>query len=473
MTSVQHVVAQHYLDFCRKFSLDEKQYANSVKISVILSLRAVNRQRVYETSKVSSFVDWELVNKSPHYNAYDHNAASWVHIIRHFDPILFTERIDDVSSIPRLLRAFNGRLQRCGVRIPLANVAQLFILSNLNNVRLDAAISTYFHHINSATRLKHVINIAPAKGAKDANEETNQESPSRACLPPTVKHDAPAQDTVAVHDTSVQPNHSNSHPVTVSAEQIRQFCMAQADERANITEYEDTLSFCLQRFALMPNFEQQVSFIVQQEATLRDLAAARQLHTLSGRTRLRDMLLQREKAIAKAHVVSPDTVSQIAADSFGGWCTRVRFPNAMSIPLRQKLYFLMCQMHDYTDYINSILDAEVAKRVLAEKISSPQVETLQGLVYKLNFYSAPFQELLDFRATVGRGFALSAHRHLTYTVLMRMYIAAYQRPQIWQQVWQHVQPTLTHTLITNVTAFAQTRPLNQAALLEVLDGLAH
>jgi len=56
-----------------------------------------------------------------------------------------------------------------------------------------------------------------------------------------------------------------------------------------------------------------------------------------------------------------------------------------------------------------MIDETVAQRVLNEKISTPELQIIQGTVYRLKYYQAPFKELLDFRAAVGKGVNAGAY----------------------------------------------------------------
>jgi hypothetical protein len=410
--SLLRQVAEHYFAFSEQFSLDPQKHNETLRLSVLLSLRAVDRRRVFDDADVSCFVDWDLVNKHPAQCTYTPTPALWVHVVRSFDADLFADELadelaDECHLIPPLLTTFNQQLAEAGLQLPFAQVALLFLLLNVNGMVIDVAATCFLNVVSPDT-----------------------------------------------------PQLSRS---------VKKFCVSQADSRADRQDYEAALAFILRRVRVRGAFTEDLAAFVKRNASVKALAAQRHEAVWSGRPRLRDFLSKREREMAQVQSATPDSISQLSADSFNGWCIRVRFPNAMSFPLRQKLYLLMCQRQDFSEYVGTLVDAEVAKAVLREKISSPQVDVLKGIVARLNFFEAPFRELQLFRVAVGKGLALSTHSSLTYSALMQMYIAAYQRPAVWQEVWQHVQPTLTHTIISSVTDFVQTNAFNVEMFKLALD----
>jgi len=401
-------IAEPYFALCQQFALNAHNADDTLRLSVLLSLKAVDLQRVYEASGIASFVDWDLVRQHPAHSTYKSMAAQWVHAVRSFDTNLFADQMQDEHQlIPPLLQTFNSQLTAADLQLPFANVAQLFLLVNVNGLAIVDALTAFYNRV-----------------AKDTPQLSRR---------------------------------------------IQSFCLKQADNRADKQEYEEALAFVMRRFRVLPEFAQDLAGFVKKQEDVKALASHRQAAVWSGRPRMRDFLSKREQQLARVQGATPDSISQLSADSFNGWCIRVRFPNAMSFPLRQKLYLLMCQSGDYSQHIHTLVDPEVAKAVVRERISSPQVDVLKGIVGRLNFFEAPFRELQLFRAAVGKGLALSTHSTLTYSTLMQMYIAAYQRPAVWQEVWQHVQPTLTHTIISSVTDFVQTNEFNEDMFKRALD----
>lgn len=406
--SLQRQLAEHYFAFAEQFSLDPQKHNDTLRLSVLLSLRAVDRRRVFDATDIACFVDWGLVDQHPAQCTFTPTPALWVHVVCSFDADLFADELaDECHLIPPLLTTFNRQLAEAGLQLPFAQVALLFLLLNVNGMVIDVAATCFFN---------------------------------------------------VVMPDALQLSRS-----------VKKFCVAQADSRADRQDYEAALAFVLRRVRVRCAFQEDLAAFVKRNASVKALAAQRHEAVWSGRPRLRDFLSKREREMAQVQSATPDSISQLSADSFNGWCIRVRFPNAMSFPLRQKLYLLMCQRQDFSEHVGTLVDAEVAKAVTREKISSPQVDVLKGIVGRLNFFEAPFRELQLFRVAVGKGLALSTHSSLTYSTLMQMYIAAYQRPAVWQEVWQHVQPTLTHTIISSVTDFVQTNPFNAEMFKLALD----
>jgi len=170
-----------------------------------------------------------------------------------------------------------------------------------------------------------------------------------------------------------------------------------------------------------------------------------------------------------AHSVDPKIISQAAQDSFNGWSARVRFPNTVNVALRQKMYFLACQKEDYSAYIHTKLDADLAKQVCETPVSLPEVDVIKAVISRLNFYQHPFPELQTFRTAVNRGFPVLEQKNLTYPRVAQMYLAAYQREDHWQEIWLHVQNILNYSITKSVKDFVSLNKCNTTAITQLLD----
>jgi hypothetical protein len=250
---------------------------------------------------------------------------------------------------------------------------------------------------------------------------------------------------------------------------IQNFIVKQADERGDASEYEEALLYILKRFQILPTFETSVVDFLKSRATLQEAFQMKQTDNFRGRPRLRERLSHQSREMVAAHSVDPKIISQAAQDSFNGWSARVRFPNTVNVALRQKMYFLACQKEDYSAYIHTKLDADLAKQVCETPVSLPEVDVIKAVISRLNFYQHPFPELQTFRTAVNRGFPVLEQKNLTYPRVAQMYLAAYQREDHWQEIWLHVQNILNYSITKSVKDFVSLNKCNTTAITQLLD----
>jgi hypothetical protein len=402
-------IAQTYLSFCKKHGFNERDYDNSLRLCLLLSLRAVNRRKIFETLGNDAFVDWDhFETQGRETCAFGTAALTWVFVLQCFDPNLFAQKVDESECIPGVLQRFNKQLHGSSLRCEFSRVAMLFLLSNVNKITMTQALTAFF---------------------RDAE------------------------------DDAMRTTH------------IKTFVMQQADERADSQEYEEALSYILRRCVLLPSFESQVAQHVQSQLALQTMFSQRQTQVLSGRPRLRERLREAAQLVAE-QVVDPDHITQVSRDSFNGWCTNVRFPNNVNVWLRQKLYFIQCQREQEAqalqDYMYDTVDKQLVEQIAKLKIAHVETVVVQSVIAKTSFFRQPFTELVRFREVVTSGLANHVGQHLTYSTLMQLYLTVYQRESIWQQCWKGVLPHINHTVISNIKNFVAQYPMNKAAVVQLL-----
>jgi hypothetical protein len=409
MQQQMQTITQVYLTFCQKHGLNERKYDDSLRMCILLSLRAVNRQAIFNDMQGDIYVDWaQFENNEKDICVFGNAALTWVTVLRCFDPHVFTQKVDENETIPDVLKRFNARLKTCGFDCQFSQVSFLFLLCNVNRITMTHAMTAFFR--SSTENVDH-------------------------------------------------------------SQAIKTFVMQQADERADSRDYERALAYILRKCVLLPQFESQVAQLVQSQLALRSMLTQKQTQVLSGRPRLRERL--RNMTMERLELTDPAHITQMSQDSFNGWCTRVRFPNNVSVPLRQKLYFLMCMDPVYeacaSELIKSMVDAALAEKIIAVKVSQPECGQIQSVITRLTFYREPFSALTAFRVVVASGLSLQKQAELTYAKIMQLYVAVYQREGLWQDCWKALLPVLNHTIISNVQKFVKENEFNTDAFGQLLN----
>ena len=207
---------------------------------------------------------------------------------------------------------------------------------------------------------------------------------------------------------------------------------------------------------------QEIEFISQRNQELSNSFKAKQARSTSGRPRLRDKLQTMKKA----------TDSVISMHSFEAWSQAVGFPNVFSIKMRRRLYFLMSQTHvpSPSSFVHHITkDVHVCTALQSAAVSNPEPEELHRVITAMKLKDQPFKELDDFRAECLVGVLPQTQLNaLNLSDMLHLYVAAYQHPAVWKDVWTAKLQTLSHVLVKEVEAFVARRPFNHAEIISIL-----
>jgi len=186
---------------------------------------------------------------------------------------------------------------------------------------------------------------------------------------------------------------------------------------------------------------------------------AKQVYT--GRLRLRDRL-------SMIGTVA-QTSNKMFDDTFDAWCTRVRFPNNISLWLKQKLYFLRAQSFDVSHVIVSLVSEGVAKLVMENAVNNPEVAVIDAVIERLRFHSKPFPMMEAFNAEAFTGLSKTQIRQIHNPMVMKLYVASYQKKN-WRLHWGAILPEsgMNHTIITHVERFVSSHEVCKDSIIEML-----
>jgi hypothetical protein len=251
----------------------------------------------------------------------------------------------------------------------------------------------------------------------------------------------------------------------VVSNQAHAFVSLYVDQRVKFESGScfEAFEWIFQRMDVGELFKNELKHHSEHRGSIKNRTSLRTIQVQSGRLRLRDRLNSVE---FRKTVNSNTDITQEAQDSFNGWCTRVRFSNNISTWLRQKLYFIRAQSFVITQVITDMVSPDVAKAVLSCSITTPETDVIDAVISRMLYHKSPFKELSDFRNDALIGLPQIHRMSLTYPMVMRLYVSAYQAT--WKRHWQVVHPELNHTIITCVERFVKSRPFNVAALIETL-----
>jgi hypothetical protein len=268
--------------------------------------------------------------------------------------------------------------------------------------------------------------------------------------------------------STVLENHASRVLQRPVREEVLSFLAKCSDYRYAESEYGGAIAWVLRLVKPSDDFTAQLNTYLAQRETVAMAMKAKIIQVSSGRPRLLDKV----KQIRNMSSVTTDTgvvLTGTAIDTFDGWCTRVRFPNTVSLRLKKRLYLCMSMSHvNHRSLIPSYIQKGMADDVLKQVISMPDETVLADTISRMNIQMAPFAELLDFQKEVFRAIPQKAVSEISILTAMHLYLCAYQRPEIWRKCWTYIYPLLSTQVVKDVEDFVAKRKFNEAKFLLLL-----
>ena len=242
-----------------------------------------------------------------------------------------------------------------------------------------------------------------------------------------------------------------------------QFFAMSADAAFDLTE--TTAVFChIMRNCRIHDaeLEKQIQFVNLREEELSTSFRMKQIRMIGGRPRLRSKLTDIQK----------EARSVFDMYTFASWGQAIRFPNVFSLHTKQKLYFLMSQVHvpDILSHAHTITrDGFVCNALKSAFVQKPEFDVLHKVITSMKLVDEPFKELQDFRCECMGAFPVTQLNAMRLNDMLHLYVCAYQHPSVWKDIWKQLIPLLSHQVIRDVETFAQRRTFNYTAVLGILN----
>ncbi|KAJ1466965.1 hypothetical protein T484DRAFT_1756243 [Baffinella frigidus] len=410
-------IVESFVLFCEKHGVDVNEYDSAMKLCILLSLGGVDTQGLCKAIIPNVFVDWTSI--VPGMMVFGNNTVAWI------DAMQFFTLSGDISSQqnatkhpgPSVLSTFTKLLEQSGISMPLEHVMRLFVLCSVTNQPMSAIVYQY-------TRLHH--------------------------------HPA-TKDTKSVATTGIRPETSASNA------QAQTFVGKYVDNRVKFESDQcfEGMLWVLTNLVIREGFMKFVTYHNENRIRMQKRMQLKAKQMYTGRLRLRDRL----NAIGPAL----QTRDKMFDDMFDTWCTKVRFPNNISLWLKQKLYFLRAQSFDVTDVVCSLVTEEVAKLVMENTVHSPEVAVIDAVIERLRFHSKPFAMMEAFHSEAFTGLSKTQIREIHNPMVMKLYVASYQKKN-WRLHWCAILPEsgMNHTIITHVERFVASHEVCKDSIIEML-----
>lgn len=156
--------------------------------------------------------------------------------------------------------------------------------------------------------------------------------------------------------------------------------------------------------------------------------------------------------------------------SFDYFCDAVRFPNSMSRLLRARCYLICCMEHafDYRMHTEKLVTKDVSTALNRNSVVMPDVKSVGAAIDTIALAGEPFPELNSFRQRCFVSFNVKNRRNLTMTVALQLYVAAYQKRDIWRQCWKNVYPVMSSQIARDVETFVEATPIAADSFVHIL-----
>lgn len=161
-----------------------------------------------------------------------------------------------------------------------------------------------------------------------------------------------------------------------------------------------------------------------------------------------------------------DGTNHTTLDSY---CESVRFPISMSKLLKMRCYLLAAQtVFDYRVHAGTLLSPDIASMLGSYPVLNPKVDDLCACIESLTLNEKPFDELNKFRDTCFVSFPHAYKKNLTQTQVLHLYLAAYQRKDLWKSCWKKIFPVMSQQISKDVEDFVSTTPIAATAIVRIM-----
>ena len=413
LLSASGVAARLFSRFCRDVSVDEGQTELSYAKMVVLSQKNVSTQEAFTQlfSEGERFVDWERADFRGKWYA---DSLAWVHVLR------FVGCGADVGPAWKALlrehaslRHFEGCVQGAGLipadRYSVSELIPLYLLMHVRHIQTLHAIRLF---------------------------------------------------CVERYRTDVH----NASMAFLSAMADLQF-----DHKAHTGVLVDVWRRCVR--LELEAVRQELELVRLKGEEMQAMMRQRTLEMRVGRPRLRS----RQASSSSSSQLGEEELTVFSMDRLKHWTSLIRFSNVYSMRQRRRLYFVMAQARvaSPTDYLRrfGVANEELCGILGRYPVKSPEPSVLYEVISEMCIVSEPFPGMHQFRLRCFDGFSMEHKHRLRLNDLLHLYVAAYQAPSAWKEVWKLVFPVLSIQIIRDVEAFVSGSPFDFTAVMGILFGV--
>jgi hypothetical protein len=118
-----------------------------------------------------------------------------------------------------------------------------------------------------------------------------------------------------------------------------------------------------------------------------------------------------------------------------------------------------------------IRNKDIETKVTQHPILQPDTSVLNWVVDSLSMDGRyPFPEMMAFKARCFKSFPVSYTQRLTLTQVLRLYVAVYQAPIAWKEVWKSQIAMLSPQIVRDCETFVEENAFAGERIVEALVG---
>jgi hypothetical protein len=419
MADGRTLLAASLVNLCKNATIDMgKGVRSTVTCAIVVNLKYVDRKSLLDTLQPGVYVDWDHIDAIKDLASDKHNLLGdseiWIQMLGFVDfGSMDMACIELKESHPALWALYKTMDENVGHDTPrwtFSDTCKLFLLSNVQRVPFSYVAERYIS------------------------------------------------------------NRVNSYSSVLGGKILG----AMAEERYDQLVYLKTMAFLLQKCVIS---EDQLAFMLshyrQTIVDQQSMWAMRDIVTSKCRPSLRHAISVRQLS-NRSSMLSVDDVNQIdmglSRVGFQDFCRIIRFPNCMSHLLRLRCYLLASQGHqfDFTKYTRNLVPDDIAKVVDENAVGIPNADCLVMAIGTLTLNIHPFDKLVAFRTACFSSYANSQTMCLTMSDILKLYVSAYQKPNVWKQLWKSVHPLMSTQISKDVEVFVKMNVFDHESFVTIL-----
>jgi hypothetical protein len=385
------------LQFSDQYNINQKDTPGLPVKSLILSLKYIDKKALFQLLYPDEFVDWDLAERSLGTTSNTlGDAESWLCLLSLLDwPHLTDKHRTDIDTHHK----------------PLAVIKHMLKTHNLDTPGWGTACKVLILQMIQGLQSMHAIELLTSRMLSKNTHESTMKL------------------LAGLYDTKHLPE-----------------------------DYLKTLGHILSPECMTVNelsLTQTITSIQSQREDHKLNLKLRNMQMVALRPRLRDKL--RTSLLAEHHKEQVDS-KMGTWDSYTGYCQKHRFPNTLSDRIKRQLYFLAAQTRwDWTPFVQHLIDSkEIEERVKQLPVLQADMGVLNWVIENLSMDGRPpFKEMMAFKARCFASFPVVHVQQMTLTQVLRLYVSAYQAPNVWKDIWKAQIGMLSPQIIRDCETFVE------------------
>jgi hypothetical protein len=392
------------------YNMDQKDLPALLVKTIILSLKYIDRRQLFETLFPEHYADWTLIDQiTPTSNALG-DTEPWLSLLSLLEWPALTDRDREIEQSHPTLFQIKAGLKSNNLDLPgwtLACRAYILqLIQGLQSIHANELLTTRMH--NRPTRENTIKFLA------------------------------------GLYDTKHLPTaytHTLTHILSPAIVQIDTALLAHTLSIINTQREEHKLNLRM-----------------------------KSIQMIALRPRLRDRL--------KSSLLTEQNKEQVDIkmgtwDSYTGFCHMHRFPNNLSDRIKRQLYFLASQTNwEWQDHVQHLIkNKDIEARVQQHPVTQPDSNIIHCVIDTLSMDGRPpFQEMMAFKSRCFASFPVVYVQRMTLTQILRLYVAAYQPPSVWKDVWKAQIGIISPQIVRDCETFVSANGFAGGRVVEALVG---